>query len=164
MTLTELNGLDRDRFVATIGWIFEHSPWVAERAWHARPFPSSAALLAAMVAEVQRATDAEQLALIRAHPDLGTRARMSAASVHEQSGAGLDSLNAAEYSRLLGLNETYKSRFGFPFIHAVKGSTKQEIMAGLEGRIESVPAVERATALAHIGRIARFRLEDTISE
>ena len=93
--MPQLDALDNEPFVAAVGWVFEHSPWVAERAWPRRPFASVDALHAAMAGIVARATREEQLALLRAHPDLGARARMSDASTGEQAGAGLDRLTAA---------------------------------------------------------------------
>jgi 2-oxo-4-hydroxy-4-carboxy-5-ureidoimidazoline decarboxylase len=158
-----LNALDRDAFVAAVGWVFEHSPWVAGRAWERRPFESLAALHRAMVDSVCRATAEEQLALIRAHPDLGARARMTAASEGEQAGAGLDRLNAAEFERLTRLNRAYREKFGFPFIYAVKGGGKQQILEALERRLAGSPESERAIALDEIYRIAQFRLESTIA-
>src|SRR6266496_1230394 len=99
MTIEQLNSLDRDAFIAAVGWVFEHSPWVAERTWEARPYSSSYSsidvLYHVMIRQLAHATRDEQLALLRAHPDLGTRARMSAASAGEQSGAGLDQLTPA---------------------------------------------------------------------
>jgi len=163
MTLADLNASDRDRFVAAVGWIFEHSPWVAERAWPGRPFASAEALHAAMVAEVAAAGDDEQLALLRAHPDLGSRAKMSAASVGEQAGAGLDSLTASEFDRLQALNAAYGERFGFPFLFAVKGSTKHDVLAALARRLPAAPGDERAEALRQVSRIAWFRLQDILS-
>src|ERR1043166_9066681 len=89
MNIDEINMLSRTAFVDALGWVFEHSPWVAERAWKHRPFPSLAALHATMTREVEAASREEQLALLRAHPDLGARRKMSAASSNEQAGAGL---------------------------------------------------------------------------
>ena len=160
MTISELNALDRERFVAAVGWVFEHSPWVAERAWPARPFASREALHRAMGDAVARASREEQLALIRSHPDLGTRARMSTASTGEQAGAGLDRLTAEEFDRLQRLNTAYREKFGFPFLFAVRGSAKHDILAALESRLAGDPEAERATALEQICRIAQFRLED----
>ena len=91
MTIADLNSLEHAQFVAAIGWVFEHSPWVAERAWAVRPFANVEQLHRVMVERVERALPEEQLALLRAHPDLGTRARVSEASSAEQAGAGLDS-------------------------------------------------------------------------
>ena len=162
MTLEELNRMDRQAFTAALGWIFENSPWVAERSWARRPFGSVATLREAMVREVQSADPSEQIALARAHPDLGARARMSDASVGEQAGAGLDRLTPAEFESLQRLNGDYREKFGFPFIYAVKGSTKHDILRALEDRLAGDPPAEHATALAQIYRIAQFRLEDTI--
>jgi OHCU decarboxylase len=159
MTLVELNDTDRDRFVSTLGWVFEDSPWVAERAWERGPFASLDELHAAMVATVSAARPEEQLALLRAHPDLGTRARMSDASVGEQAAAGLDSLTRAEFDRLQELNAAYRAKFAFPFLFAVKGSTKHDILAALARRISAAPDDERAEALRQVSRIAWYRLE-----
>jgi xanthine dehydrogenase large subunit len=146
-------------FVHRLGWIFEGSPWVAERAWAHGPFASIDALHAAMVAEVERASADEQLALLRAHPDLGARVRMSGASVSEQSGAGLDRLTAEEAAELLRWNAAYREKFGFPFLLAVKGCTKDDILKALRERLPGTREEEFRTALNQAFRIARFRLE-----
>jgi OHCU decarboxylase len=159
LTLAAVNAMDRQAFVTALGWFFEHSPWVAERAWWQRPFHSFAALHQAMVREVAEASPEEQLLLIRAHPDLGAQARMSPASESEQAGAGLDCLAASELERLHRLNAAYREKFGFPFIYAVKGSDKRQILAALEKRLGNLPETERGIALEQIYRIAQFRLE-----
>src|SRR5437899_7180583 len=120
MTIDEINSLSCDRFVATLGWVFEHSPWVSERAWKHRPFAGLDHLHSSMTGEVERATYEEQMELLRAHPDLGMRARMSTASADEQSGAGLDRLTPEEYRHLQEQNTAYRKKFGFPFLYAVK--------------------------------------------
>ena len=162
MTVAELNALDRAHFVAAIGWVFEHSPWVAERAWAARPFATLEALHRAMIAQVEAASPEEQLALLRAHPDLGARARISAASTEEQAGAGLDRLTPEEFERLHRLNAAYRDKFGFPFLFAVKGSTKHDILSAQEGRLEAAPEEEFREALHQVHRIAGFRLGDAV--
>ena len=166
MTLGEVNGLDRERFVAALGGIFEHSPWVAEQVWTSRPFATVAGLYETMVRAVERASKEEQLTLIRAHPDLGARVnpKMSQASASEQAGAGLDRLTAEEFERLQALNSAYRKKFGFPFIYAVRGSTKYDVLRALEQRLQASLELERSTALAQIGRIARFRLADVIHD
>jgi 2-oxo-4-hydroxy-4-carboxy-5-ureidoimidazoline decarboxylase len=161
-TLADLNNLDQAAFVDALGWVFEGSPWVAERAWPARPFASVAALHAAMVQAVEQASPAEQLALIRAHPDLGTRARLSDSSTAEQAGAGLDRLNPEEYARFHDLNNRYRERFGFPFIIAVRNHTKTSILAEFARRLEHSEPDERTTALGEIATIARFRLAEAV--
>jgi OHCU decarboxylase len=162
MTIGQLNLLDRSAFVESVGWIFEHSPWVAERAFDARPFASLDALHAAMTEQVENATFAERLALLKAHPDLGARARLSLASTGEQAGAGLDSLTPGEFEQLTRLNAAYRNRFGYPFLLAVKGSTKHDVLRALQARIEASPEQEYREALRQVYRIARFRLEDLI--
>ena len=163
MTIAELNRMDRAAFVATVGWVFEHSPWVAERAYEWRPFADLDALHAALTTQVEQASKAECLALLEAHPDLGTRARVSDASTSEQSGAGLDRLTPAEFDGLQRLNGAYRARFGFPFLLAVKGSTKHDVLHALQARIEATPEDEYREALRQVFRIARFRLEDLIT-
>jgi 2-oxo-4-hydroxy-4-carboxy-5-ureidoimidazoline decarboxylase len=163
VTLREVNASDRARFVETVGWVFEHSPWVAERAWIKRPFTSLEQLHSAMVAEVTAASPLEQLSLLRAHPDLGTRGALSAASATEQAGAGLGDLTQDEFERLHRLNSAYRDKFGFPFLYAVKGSTKHDILKALEARLPASREREMAEALDQVARIARFRLEELIS-
>ena len=162
MTLDQLNALDREAFVDQLGWIFEQSPWVAERAWTRRPFASLDALHSAMVDEVERAAHQEQLALLCAHPDLGARAKLSAASAGEQAGAGLNQLSPGDYGTLQSMNVAYRQKFGFPFLYAVKGNTWQDISVALVVRMENDPEEEFPIALFEVFRIARFRLEDVI--
>lgn len=159
--------MDREVFVAAFGEIFEDSPWVARRAWESRPFGSRAILHQAMAQQVESAGPEEQLALLRAHPDLGARARMSAASTHEQAGAGLDRLTPEEYAELTAWNQAYRDKFGFPFLFAVKGSGKSAIMEALRRRasadVGADAETEFAEALAQVYRIAWFRLEAAVS-
>ena len=163
MTLAELNACDHARFVDAIGGVFEHSPWVAVRAWERRPFASVDELHAAMMLEATRASRDEQLALLRGHPDLGTRAKMSDSSTAEQAGVRFDRMSPAEFERLQQLNAAYWQKFGFPFLFAVKGSTAHQILAALEERWPATPEAELAEALRQVSRIAQFRLEVAIS-
>ncbi len=156
--------MTKDEFVTKFGWVFENSPWVAERAASALPFPSREAMHAAMVDVVCQATPAEQLALIQAHPDLGTRAKMSDASIGEQAGSGLNQLTPEEFRTLHRLNSEYKSKFGFPFIYAVRGASKHDILRALEARLDNSQVMEHTTAFEQIARIAWFRLTDMFKE
>lgn len=160
--LSALNAMDEASFTEALGWVFEHAPWVARQAWHGRPFASLAALHGAMLQAVASAPPDDQLALIRAHPDLGTRAQVAPASHQEQAGAGLDRLSDEEHQHLLSLNQAYTSRFGFPFIMAVKGQGKDAILATLEQRLYGSYETEFQRALHEIGRIAWFRLEGAV--
>ena len=157
-----LERMARDEFVARLGGIYEHSPWVAERAFGAGPFASLEALHAAMQAAVLAASREEQMALIRAHPELAGRlaaAQLTANSRAEQSSAGLDRCTAQEKSHMQSLNARYRDKFGFPFIVAVKGLDWAAIIERMEARMAHTRDQEVKTALAEIGRIARFRLE-----
>jgi 2-oxo-4-hydroxy-4-carboxy-5-ureidoimidazoline decarboxylase len=163
LTLAALNRMDRDRFVAALGGIFEHSPWVAEAAWPGVPFSSVAALHAAMVAAVRSSAPQRQLVLIRAHPDLAGKAArsgtMTASSVAEQASAGLLGLSDDEYDRFLRLNTDYRERFGFPFIIAVRRHDKASLLAAFETRLANSRKIEIETALREIFTIARLRLD-----
>jgi 2-oxo-4-hydroxy-4-carboxy-5-ureidoimidazoline decarboxylase len=163
MSLRDINAMKQDAFVAAFGDVAEHSPWVAEEAWVLRPFADRDALVRAFETALGGATSEAKLALIRAHPDLATRARLTADSTSEQRGAGLDRLSTDEFRRFTMLNEAYKARFGFPFIFAVKGATKHQILKAFEERIANSAETEFNTALAQIARIFRFRLEDRVS-
>jgi 2-oxo-4-hydroxy-4-carboxy-5-ureidoimidazoline decarboxylase len=166
VTLADLNAADRAAFVAALGGVFEHSPWVAEAACASRPFASVDALHAAMVAAVDRATREQQLGLMRAHPELAGKAAirgaLTPASNAEQSGAGLSSCSPEQYAQLQALNARYTERFGFPFILAVKGHDRDSVIAEFERRVQRPPEEERVECLRQIGRIARFRLDALI--
>lgn len=161
--LAAINTLDRAAFVARLGGIFEHSPWVAERAWTSRPFTSVGELHGAMVRAMRSGSAAEKTALLRAHPELAGREaeedRLTADSKGEQKSAGLDRLSVAEMTRLAELNAAYRAKFGFPFIIAVRARTKDEILAELARRLSRGEREEFDTALGEVETIARIRLE-----
>jgi 2-oxo-4-hydroxy-4-carboxy-5-ureidoimidazoline decarboxylase len=163
ISLGDINAMTLDRFVAAFGDVAEHSPWVAEKAWERRPFTDRDGLIHAFVEALRRASHEAKLALIRAHPDLATRARLTTDSTSEQAGAGLDRLSPQEFARFTSLNEAYKKRFCFPFIFAVKGATKAQVLSAFEERIGNSADVEFETAVTQIVRIFRFRLEDRVS-
>jgi OHCU decarboxylase len=168
VTLQQLNSVSAGEFVTALAGVFERSPWVPERVVPLRPFASGAQLLRAMSAAVAQATAAEQLALIRAHPELAGKAairgELTLESEREQQGAGLAACSPEEYARLHELNAGYKARFGFPFILAVRGHNRASIIDALEGRIGNTLERERTVALVEIDRIAAFRLGDLLGE
>lgn len=159
-SLNQLNQMSQDEFVAALGLVFEHTPSIAEKVWLERPFADISELHRAMVIVVQGLSQDEQLALISAHPDLGTKAKMADASVQEQAGAGLDRLSPDEFDRFTRLNQVYRDRFGFPFIIAVKDQTKESILEAFEIRSNHSAEEEQQQALTEICQIARFRLEE----
>ncbi len=145
------------------GDIAEHAPWVAERAASHRPFASRAAMIETFQNVILHAEKPDQLSLIRAHPDLAGKAKLTTDSQNEQKGAGLDTLTSDELARFTRLNDAYKTRFGFPFIFAVKGADKFAILESFEARIENDPDREFATALEMVCRIVSFRLQDRVA-
>jgi len=167
ISLRALNAASPARFVEALGDIFEHAPWVAQRALGQRPFGSRVHLHQVLCAVVMQATAAEQLTLIRAHPELGliasVSAQLTAASTREQRGAGLAACTPAQAAELAALNLAYRARFGFPFIIAVRGHTPASLIKALTQRLTQDPDTEHASALAQIFRIARFRLCDRVS-
>jgi 2-oxo-4-hydroxy-4-carboxy-5-ureidoimidazoline decarboxylase len=157
--IEELNGMDLDEFVEVLGEVFENTPAIARQVWEKRPFADVDDLHRKMMGQVEIMSLDEKLTLIRAHPDLGGRAKMADASVQEQAGAGLDRLTAAEYQQLQQLNQAYQEKFNFPFIVAVRNQTKESILEAFRTRLEHSIAVEQERAIEEIGKITRFRLE-----
>jgi 2-oxo-4-hydroxy-4-carboxy-5-ureidoimidazoline decarboxylase len=166
-TLDQLNTMPADTFVTVLAGIFEHSPWVPERAAQQRPFKDIDALHRAMSQIVEEAGEDRQLALINAHPELAgkaaVRGELTAESTREQSGAGLNLCTQEEFDRLQSLNAQYREKFGFPFILAVRGYDRHGIIANFEARVNNSRADELRASLDQIYRIARFRLDDLIS-
>lgn len=162
-SLTVLNKMSQVEFVTALGDVYEATPAIAHDAWNARPFSDLADLHQKMVQVVQALSPTDQLALISAHPDLGSKAKMANASVQEQAGVGLDRLSAEEFERFHALNQQYRETFSFPFIIAVKGHTKASILAAFEQRLQHDRSTEQQQALTEITQIARFRLEGLVS-
>ena len=166
VSMEEVNGLDREEFVSRFGGLYEDSPWVAEAAWRERPFASFAELHDALVRALREAHREQQLALIRAHPDLAGRAAMAgeltAESAREQASAGLDRLTPEEYEDFHRLNAAYRDKFGFPFIVCVRDHSKETILAAAAARLGHSRPEEIETALGQIARIGHLRLHDLV--
>ena len=161
--LSAVNALDADAFTTLLGSIFEHSPWIARAAYAGRPFASVASLHATMVAVVSNSATDRQVALLQAHPELARPGPLTEASTSEQGRMGLDRLQADEAAAFDSLNSTYRARFGFPFIIAVRGQRdRTAILAALSARLKHTPEEELAAALAEVAKITRFRLNDLI--
>ena len=163
VTLTALNQMDQERFTQVLGEIFEHTPAIAHQTWPDRPFSSVQALHQAMVTAMQALSTEEQLNLIRAHPDLGTKAKMTDSSVQEQASAGLDHLSPEEFATFATLNQAYRDQFQFPFIVAVKEHTKTSILEAFRQRLTHDFDTERRTALTEIAKITGYRLAALIT-
>ncbi len=168
LSLGRVNALSRDEFIKHFGDIAEHSAWVAEGAEKSRPFKSHDELVSAFQQVVLLASESTKDTLIGAHPDLAGRAAkagdLAEESRREQKGAGLDQLTDEEFKKFHELNDRYRARFGFPFIFAVSGATKHQILEAFGNRVGGSKAEERLTALAQVLRIIRFRLEMRVKD
>ncbi|MGZ5817561.1 MAG: allantoate amidohydrolase [Burkholderiaceae bacterium] len=169
ITLDNVNNCDAAEFSKALHGIYEHSPWIATRVAAQRPFATLTALKLALQKTVATATEAEQLALIRAHPELAGKAaiagQLTQESTNEQARAGLNNCSAEEFAQLQELNADYNSKFGFPFILAVKGAdgnglTRQAIISTFARRLKNQKNDEMAECLRQIYRIAEIRLND----
>ena len=161
--------MDRDRFVARFGSIFEHSPWIAERAWALELGPahdSAAGLHNALARMFRSASPAERLGVLKAHPDLAGKLaaakRLTAESTAEQASAALDALTDEERATFQRLNADYVAKHGFPFIIAVRDNSKASIVKAFEARIGNDTQTEFATACRQVERIAELRLKDIL--
>lgn len=165
------SSLDREAFVTKFGGIFEHSAWVAERAFDSELGPAhdtAVGLHSALARQFRSASETQRLSVLTAHPDLAGKLaaakRLTAESTSEQASAGLDALTDVERARFTELNETYTSRFGFPFILAVKGRSKDEILANFQSRISNERDMEFTEACRQVERIALLRLQDLLPD
>jgi 2-oxo-4-hydroxy-4-carboxy-5-ureidoimidazoline decarboxylase len=162
VTLDRLNAMDAASYIAALGDIFEHGAWVAEAAFHRRPFPAVASLHAAMLEAVTNASADKQLSFIKAHPELGGKiartGQLTEASKAEQGSLGLDRLSEEEFQRFEALNTAYREKFDFPFVICVRRHTRDSILNQFERRLKNTPDEERQTALREIGLITRLRL------
>lgn len=167
LTINELNSGPRDTFVAKLGHLFEHSPWVADQTWSRRPFRDATELHAELCRTMQSAPLEKQLQLIRAHPDLAGRLarqnQLTKESTKEQASAGLNQLADAELAAFQKLNDEYRGKFGFPFIICARLNAKEAIVAAMKARLQNTAAAEHAAALAEIEKIAWLRLNDSLA-
>ena len=162
MALEEVNALGKEEFVARLGGVFEHSPWIAARAWHKRPFGSLEELHRAMLAAV--ASDAEKLQLARAHPELAGAAALTVASTSEQARLGFDALSRSELDEMNRLNRSYREKFGFPCIVALRlHAERRSVIAEMKRRLANDADTELRHALEQIGHITRARLEGIVN-
>lgn len=168
LDLAGVNALSQDAFVSRFGALFEHSPWVAGAAWRRRPFSSVADLHGAFEAAMREAPRERQLALIRAHPELGGREasehELTEASSREQASAGLDRPSAPELQALRRVNRDYRECFGFPLIVCVREHTRESILAWGRARLEHSREEEVQNALTEVAKIAHLRLQDLVEE
>ena len=166
LTLEEINRLDQESFVRALGSFFEGSPWIVRQTWHARPFESLAHLHQALCTVMYYAPVEQQVVVIQAHPDLVGQAALAGTltpeSTSEQASAGLDRLSPEEIATFTRLNQSYRDRFGFPFVICVRENKKESIMAGFATRLHNSRSREIEIALREIAKICWYRLCDTL--
>ena len=167
ITIIQLNALDQAAFVAALSGLFEGPPWIVEQAWTDRPFASQDDLYTALCNVLYGAAAEQQVALLRAHPDLVGRAALagtlSPASTAEQAAAGLDRLSPDEIAAFTRLNAEYQARFGFPFVICARENKKDSILAGFAARLTNDREQEILVALGEVAKICRLRLLDTVA-
>jgi OHCU decarboxylase len=167
VTIDAVNDFDQRAFVAKFSNLFENSPWVAEEAWHERPFDDRSELREAFVRAMYGAPGERQMALIRAHPDLAGRAavagELTPESAGEQASAGLDRLTPDEYEAFTRMNADYRERFGFPMIVCVREHTKESILQSAGSRLGNSREEELEVALGEIAKIAGLRLRELVA-
>jgi 2-oxo-4-hydroxy-4-carboxy-5-ureidoimidazoline decarboxylase len=170
-SLQSINAMTPAGFSAVFSVVYEHSPWIAERAFALKPangFASRAQVHAALVATVQSASEAKKVALLNAHPELAGKdaaaGTLTAASTSEQASAGLTAMTAADVAQLRELNAAYREKFGFPFIIAVRNNTQTAIFGAIKSRLFNTRAMELNNCLMQVGEIARLRLMDLIED
>jgi 2-oxo-4-hydroxy-4-carboxy-5-ureidoimidazoline decarboxylase len=168
MDIDQINNSDTTHFVELLGGIFEHSPWVAERVYSARPFASRTDLHLKMVAEVRKASVEQRRELLCQHPELAGKeadeGSLTDASKREQAGAGLNQCSSDELARINHFNQAYGAKFGFPFIIAVTGLDKYQILAAMQQRLDHTAEIEFATAIDEVEKIGLIRLDALIRE
>jgi 2-oxo-4-hydroxy-4-carboxy-5-ureidoimidazoline decarboxylase len=165
-SIDTLNAMTQEAFTAALGAIYEHSPWVAQRAAAKRPFANVQQLHDAMADTVRAAHDEERLQLIRAHPELAgkaaVRGELTEESTREQKGAGLDQCSAEEFAQLQTLNHRYNEKFGFPFVIAVKGHSRHTILRHFSERLANERQAEADECIEQIIKIGGFRLAEVV--
>jgi OHCU decarboxylase len=166
LSLHEINTFEQEDFIAALSPLFEGPPHIIEQAWQRRPFESREHLYQELCSILYQSSEEEQVALLRAHPDLVGRAALagtlSPASTGEQAAAGLDRLSPAEIATFNELNQAYQARFGFPFVICARANKKESILNGFTTRLQHTREQEIQIALGEVAQICRFRLQDLV--
>jgi 2-oxo-4-hydroxy-4-carboxy-5-ureidoimidazoline decarboxylase len=166
ISVSDLNTLDQEAFVAALTFVFEGPPWIVREAWHNRPFADLTQLHQALCFVMENAPVEQHIALIRSHPDLvgdaALNGTLTSASANEQAAAGLDKLSSEEIVTFQELNQRYRTTFGFPFVICARENKKASILAGFATRLHNSREEEIRTALSEIAKIADLRLRDFV--
>lgn len=168
LTLQQINACDQESFVRALAPLFEGPPWIVRAAWQQRPFSDRAQLQQVLSSIMYSAAQEQQVALLRAHPDLVGRAALAGtltpSSTREQAAAGLDRLSPEEIATFTRSNAAYQERFDFPFVICARENKKESILAGFSTRLQHTREQEIAIALAEVAKICSLRLQDLVSQ
>jgi OHCU decarboxylase len=168
ISLQAINILDEDAFIRSLAGLFEGPPWIVTQAWSARPFTSREQLYQILCSIMYQAPVEQQIALLRAHPDLVGRAALagtlSPASTNEQAAAGLDRLTSEEIATFQRLNQAYRGQFDFPFVICARENKKESILDGFAMRLQHTRQQEIEIALGEVAKICALRLQDLLDE
>ena len=160
----DLNILNRDKFISLFGVIFEKTQWIAEKLFELKPFDGKDDLINKMIQIYESSTKQETLNILRAHPKLAVEKNLTEHSSNEQSRANLKNCTREEFDEFINLNNKYEKKFGFPFIIAVKGKDKIEILNNFRQRINNDVEFEFEESKKQVKKIALFRLDELFTK
>ena len=159
-SIEKVNQLSENEFISTFGNIFEKTNWIANKAFSLRPYKDFDDLISTIIKIYENSSKEDCITIFNAHPELVVEKKLTEDSHKEQKGANLNRCNNEEFSEFKNLNIEYRIKFGFPFIIAVKGKNKKEILNNFRKRISSEPEIEFNEAIKQVKKIASLRLED----
>ena len=161
-SIDKFNKLGESEFISIFGNVFEKTKWIAKKCYDSKPYNSFDALFSKMMIVFEEAKRERHLEILNAHPDLAIEKKLTEDSKNEQKNASLNQCSDEEFTEFKKLNEEYKKKFGFPFIIAVKGKNKEEILNSFRQRITNNINLEFEEAKKQVKKIANFRLSEII--
>ena len=161
-SVNKVNNLNKSDFISIFGNVFEKSEWIAVQAYALKPFNNFEELFSNMMEIFENSEKENHLEILNAHPDLVIEKKLTDDSIKEQNSANLNQCSEEEFKEFKELNEKYKKKFGFPFIIAVKGKNRQEILVNFRKRIINTIDLELEEAKQQVKKIATFRLREII--
>ena len=160
--IDKFNQLNKSEFISIFGNVFEKTEWIAERCYESKPYNNLDELVSKMMKIFENIEKERHLEILNSHPDLAVEKKLTEDSKNEQKNASLNQCNDEEFIEFKKLNEEYKKKFGFPFIVAVKGKNKEEILNSFRQRITNNINLEFEEAKKQVKKIASFRLDEII--
>ncbi|MDC1113106.1 2-oxo-4-hydroxy-4-carboxy-5-ureidoimidazoline decarboxylase [Candidatus Pelagibacter sp.] len=162
-SIEKINRLSENEFIGTFGNIFEKTNWIANRAFNSKPYRNFNEFISTIIKIYENSSKEDCIKIFNAHPELAVEKKLTEDSHKEQKGANLNRCNDEEFNEFKDLNYEYKKKFGFPFIIAVKGKNKSEILINFRNRIKNEMDLEFEEAKNQVKKIATFRLKEIIN-